>query len=330
MARNKVNNPKTAKAQALAKTKDARAKAKKVLANLGMERKEFQKALSNLKKSGVIKSTTDLRSQKPTRYMASRIKEFKDVASGRALAIRKEKIKPEVLEAYIKQGTAQVRGKHVVRAKHHPREKLGVENGLLKSITPLKNGQTMVLYLPFSARNFNEYLAMLKDNTHEINAMKGGTEQFGFQLYGHNSLVGEPDIEHLIEYIERRYQHILNNARASRELFAEQEFVLYRFKTNKGRSYAPPYLGEKKYHMNKKGRDESRYRYEKRIADQRHLQRQRRYLERETEGEREKRLAKQRERDRKNYWKKREKEIGKKLLEQKIPPRKKPKNGKRN
>jgi hypothetical protein len=318
MARKTDSKSKTIRAQAGQKAKQGKEKSQKILKGLGLTQKEYRSYISRLKKSGIVSKKIDARSHKPTRHMADKIRKYKDVASGAAMAIPAQKVRPDLIDQYVKQGTAQLRDKFFIRSKSHAREKLSVERGLLKTTIPLKNGESDVIYLPFSAANFNEYLEMLKNREDEINQMKGPTEQFGFQIYGHNSLSGQPDVEHLINYIETRYESILKNRRASREIMRDQEFVLLRFRNKYGKPLDEPYLYRKRYsRTNATGRDDDRYYYENRERRGREMLRKRRQRKNETDEQKQKRLERQREYDRKRVEIRREKRMAERLLGEK-------------
>ena len=60
--------------------------AKKAVVKNGLARKEFQKAISNLKKSGLVPKKVDVRKVQQTKHYSGLIRKFKDIAEGSAIA----------------------------------------------------------------------------------------------------------------------------------------------------------------------------------------------------------------------------------------------------
>lgn len=277
-----------------------------LLQRKGLSRKEYAKRIATLKKQGIVSKSIDARSHKPTRYMLDKIRKYQDVATGMANAVRADKIRDDVRERYIERGIAQERDRFLVVPKSAANQKADISRGHIQLTNRLKHGEEQILLLPFKPRDFNEMLELIRDNASGINAMKYGDEQFGFQLFGHNSKVGYPDAEFMVERMVEQYRHILHNDRSSRQAVQDLNFVLLRFKHRKGMPLSAPYRGEKISHIRPK-RKEFISEWEKQHTNRYRAGAKRRRRARETEEQTEKRLERQREYQR-EYARKKAKE----------------------
>jgi hypothetical protein len=248
--------------------------------------REYRHELSILKKVGIASAKIDARKHTPTKYMLSRIRKFSDVVRGEVNVVRAPKA---VREKYTSKGLLEERGSFLIVPKDSNNQKARLRKGMIAKYKPLRNGEERKIILPYKATDLEQLAQRIRDNADDIDKMKEPTEQFGFQLYGHNSLIGEPDADHLASYILRNYSHMFKKKDSLKE------FVLIRFKNRFGRPLSEPFSGERKYSVrqpldprNPRDRMILENRKEKR-AKRKAAQRAR-----ETAEQREKRLSKQR------------------------------------
>ncbi len=282
---------------------------KALLRNAQLKVREYRKELAALKKQGIVSKSINARSHKPTRYMLSKIRKFKDVATGNAMAIRADKIRNDIREKYIEKGTAKKVGDYLIVPKTTSKQRIGVVKGHLATYTPLGFGEERIIFLPFAAKNLNDIVTQLSNHESEINRLKERNEQFGFQLFGHNAKRGFVDANDLYKYLTENYSHLLTSPSKARQAF--QEFVLIRFKHRKGMPEIEPYRGTKYYGKKNIRRDDPFYEKELR---RRATERKKRLRKKETEAQKIKRLGNQRAYDRANANTRREKRMSKRLL----------------
>lgn len=297
--------------------KAIRERAKRLLKNAQLDVREFRKELSNIKKAGIAYVKRDIRKQRPTRYAISKIKKFKGVAVGTEMAVPVKKLSPERLEELISSGRGKVTDRFFIRPKTAAKQRMDVYKDHIRTITDLGFGEEQIIYLRQDFFDMNEFLDWADAHSDELEKLKSKNDQFGFQIFGHNSAVGFPFMGHkgdhkfhsLVAYLST-YTHLLQNPRSSRA--AIQEFVLIRFKRGR-KSVGPqmdPYHGKKLYSKKRKATER-----ERREANLYRLENQRNRTARarinETKADKEKRLAKQREYDRKKANERREKRMEK-------------------
>lgn len=298
--------------------KKIRARSKKLLKNAQKTIRQYRHELAVLKRQGIVAKRISAKSHQPTRYMMRKIKSYADVAAENALAKPIAKLSPHRARNYLETGVARKEGKFIIVPKTHAKETLKIERGHLVRVRPLLNGEVDFMLLPFSADNLNELVTELRDRDSEINTLKGPRDQLGFQLYGNNSLEGSASAEELANYIERNYTHILNNPQYSYDAVQNLNFVLMRFRPDKGKTGVP--FGTKSYKGSKQKRKYPPRRidpYAQKIKRDRERERKREQRSKESEAQRESRLSAQRERDRRNSNSRRERRLGDRLLPRK-------------
>jgi hypothetical protein len=311
MARKKTD-AELAVSQARIHAKEIRKKSKLLLKRAKIDVREYRKELSTLKKQGIVAKRINAARHNATRYMLRKVKKFKGVATGKELAVPISRMSPHRARQYIEKGTAKREGKFLIVPKTAARQRLDIIKGHLATYTKLGQGEERVIFLPYEAKDLNEFIEQLKNHESEINSLKEPTEQFGFQLYGHNARKGFPsvngDIHGLLHYLENNYQTILSSPRKSRNAF--QHFVLIRFKNKIGLPQMGPYSGVK-YYDRKHRKNDPYYQRElrKRQTSRKQLQRKK-----ETPEQKAKRLTLQRIRDNKRSNDRREKRMAERLL----------------
>jgi hypothetical protein len=311
MARKQKSEVQQAISQARAHSKSIQRQSKELLRRAQLDVREYRKEISLLKKQGIISKKIDARTHTPTRYMLSKLKKFKDVATGHALAVPVSKLPKGRADEYVSRGTMRQVGGFVVVPKTAVRQRADVVKGHIATYTLLGSGEERVIFLPYGGNRLSDIVAQLKDHESEINQLKGSKEQFGFQLFGHNSKRGFPDAETFRSYLEDQYSHILAKPKDNREAF--QHFVIIRFRNKKGMPQGEPYEGKKYYKRKGENRRDDTYyqQYKKDLA----AKRKRAERERETPEQRKARLEQQRRYDRENANKRREARMGKRLLD---------------
>jgi hypothetical protein len=283
--------------------KRLRKQSRELLKKANKDLKSYRSEIRALKKQGIVSKKIDPRTQRPTKYMLSKIRRFGDVIRGDVNAV---KASPDQIRQYTEKGLLEARGNFLIVPKDSADQTARMRKGLVAKYRPLKNGQERKVILPYRATDLEQLAHQIKDNAADIDKMKEPTEQFGFQLYGHNSLAGEPDAERLAEYILRRYAHMFKRKDSLKE------FVLIRFKNKTGHPLSPPLQGEKKYSPGRKL--DMRDPRDRMIMEQRqesNRKRVQRTRMRESEAQREKRLAANRIRAR--QW--RQKQLERKIFD---------------
>lgn len=310
--------------QAQLSKKLAQAKAKKLLANAKLDIREYRKELSTLKKAGLVSKRIHAGRHKPTRYMISKINAFKPIALGHEIAIPIKKMSPHRLREYVENGLASVRkfGKQqvVTRPRTHEKQRIDVHKGHIRVITQLERGQEEIIPLGTRLNDITDVYRWLEMNADRLNELGGSRAQFGFQIFGHNSRRGFPNVQELIKYLQlyngATYDFNYQRGDIQDKRLDYIEFVLIKFRPGRksNRPQMEPYLGEKRY-SRKSGELRGR---EKELSRKYRMEtnRQRQYRKRldETKEEKEARLAKQREYDRARANERREKRMAKKLL----------------
>jgi len=277
--------------------KEIRRKSKELLRQANKSVREYRHELSLLKKQQVVSKRVDIRSQRPTRYMLSKIRKFSDVIEGKVNVVKAPK---KIREQYTAKGLFEERGAFLVIPKDHKLQRAKIRKGLVAKYRPMIGGEERVIVLPYKATDLEHLAHLIHENHEAINQMKEPTEQFGFQLYGHNSKLGFPNAntpEGLSSYILGNYQHMFNRKDSL------QHIVFLRYK-HWGPPEGPPVTGEKIYHYQKTDSRDPRWRWMHEKRREREAQRKARQRAVETQEQKQKRLAKQKLRSARNRQRK--------------------------
>lgn len=308
------NSPSQAIRQAQSETKRIREHARKLLRRANTDLKGYRKQLAVLRKQGIVSKRINPKSHKPTRYMVSKLKKFKPVALGHEIALPAKSLSTHRLREYINKGLARLEGNFILRPKTATKQKLKVEKGHIVSTTSVEKGKYETVLLPAHLDDMHDVVKWLEDHKEQLMDVKGPRDQFGFQLSGHNSKRGFPNIRELVNYI-MRYDGTDPNKRGNifngHSKSIKQEFVIYRFRPARGSGNKPdvsPYYGTKRYSKrkseNRREKEQSRlYKIER--------QRERKARQRmaESKSEYDARIARQREYDRSKANERKEKRI---------------------
>lgn len=312
--------------QAELDVKAIRRKRKEILKRANLDLREYRRELQTLQKQHLVSPRIVTSKHQPTRYMIRKLKAFKAIATGHEIAVPASQLSPHRLRDYVEKGLASIQkfGKQQIVSipKTAEHQKLVVEKGHLATITSLPRGTERVIKFPTTISDLQDFLKWAETNADTLQQLKGPQDQFGFQIFGHNSKQGFPFIggkngnpnSELVAYLSK-YNHILDDRRARKQ--AIEEFVLIRFRSKPGKPMHPemePYYGAKKYSrkaQEKRGR-------EKKLASeyrkQSNRQRQRKYRLNETPEQYEARLEKQRKYDQQRANDRREKRMAKRLM----------------
>ena len=294
MARNKHSKLTTGVSQDV---KELRQKSKELLRRANKNVREYRHELALLKKQQVVSKRVDVRSQRPTRYMLSKIKKFSDVIEGKVNAVKAPKA---IRKQYTDKGLFEERGSFLIVPKEYANQRAKIKRGMVAKYRPLTNGEERVLVLPYKATDLEHLAHLIHENHEAINMMKEPTEQFGFQLYGHNSKIGFPNAntpEGLSSYILSHYQHMFNRKDSLRHIV----FLKYK---HWGPPSSPPISGEKIYHYKKGDDRDPRHRWAMDKRRERAALRKARQRKAETDEQRQKRLDDQRKRSARNRQRK--------------------------
>jgi hypothetical protein len=152
--------------------------AKEELKAARLQLKEFRHDVAILKRKGVLSNKYDARSVSPTKYLKSIIKQFSDVAEGKATTVKVSKTNKKY---YQEKGFKTVNGRVVVKIK--PNEKVISSHGnysIQQTIGSLKITRRDLLI------NRTDIATALFDlKTSKIKLKKN--EAAAFQFYGNNS-----------------------------------------------------------------------------------------------------------------------------------------------
>lgn len=239
-----------------------------LLQKSNLTRAEYRKRLNALKRSEMISKKINPKTHEPTRYMLKKLRVYQDVALGHANAKRVDKINGKIAAEYVKKGIAELRGNFFVVPKSSPKEKLVIDQGYLTTLKPMEMGEQRIVILPYTLRDLNELVDLLLDKDSKINQLKSPLDYFGFQLYGHNIIVGQPSAKELAKYIMTHYQHLLGT-NTRKDTMTDFNFVMYRFKTRDRQLRAEPYKGEQIIHVKRKRKKETNWERERRRKRQR-------------------------------------------------------------
>ena len=304
--------------QAETSVRAIRARTKKLLKNAQLDIKQYRKQVSTLKKQGIVSKRIHAGKHQPTRYMLSKLKQFKPVALGHELAIPLLKLSPHRARQYTEKGIARQVGKFLTVPKTAAKQKADIYKGNIRRVTRMRQGEERIITFPTRLEDMHDVLVWLKQNEAMLNEQLGPNSQFGFQISGNNSIVGAGSIRELILYLQRyngtdprERGNIFNGD--SHEIV--KEFVLMEFVPAKGKvgPSLEPYYGVKRHskHYGKRRKDIGKYEH---IRLENARKRRASLRMAESIDESEARLAKQREYDRARANIRREQRMAKKLL----------------
>lgn len=193
----------------------------------GQGLKDYRHNLAILKKAGIVSKKTDARSQKVTRHYVRKINQYRGVLEGREIAV---KAKPEIREKY--KDVFKTINSHVLVPKEFPnqtakvrRPKGGGSELIVKSHPPREVGVIgqpgekrrtrgwEEVMLPFQPQTMPQLVEGIREHP-EMEGWLGGDEMWGFQLYGHSSRKGFPDLDEtqdgMRDYINTKYRHLFD------------------------------------------------------------------------------------------------------------------------
>lgn len=296
-----------------------RARTKKLLRRAEIDVRQYRTQLAALKKQNIVAKRIKPRSHQPTRYMLKKLKQFKGVAVGHEMAVPLTKISAHRARQYTEKGIATRIGKFLVIPKTAAKQKADVFKGHIRTITKLGRGQEEVIKFPSRLEDMHDIVNWLIENEQMVNELKGPQGQLGFQLSGHNSRRGLPNVRELTKYLQKydgsdpRLRGNIFNGNSKQ---IATEFILIRFRPAKGETVQPhmdPYYGVKRY---SRGRDKDRKDQRRGDDYRRERERKRKASQRMAESKEAHiaRIGKQRKRDRAKANDRREERMAKKLL----------------
>lgn len=255
--------------------------------------KSFKHNQAILYKKGLAKKGA--KQQQVTRYALGKQRKLKDVIEGRAVALKAAK---NVRSSYVDKGLFSSFGSRLIVPKEHAKQRTKISKGLLTITTPLKNGEEQRIIFPYSVTDMQGVIEHLKSDP-TLGGVVGPEDQLGFRVYGHNSQIGFPETDELVEYIERRYQHLFKPGR-SHDAFKHFQLVRFNGFMPEG-DPAEKFYTERRRGIDAKGRSTDSYSEQKRRGN---AGRVARFRERMTPEQREQYLAKARIRSAQNRQRK--------------------------
>lgn len=279
--------------------KEAKAKAKALLAKANTDIRAVRRDVAALKRAGIVSKRIDVRSYQPSRYMLNKIKQNADILKGDAIAV---KAAPAVRKKYREAGTFETRGATIIVPKDRANQRAKISRGLIETITRLKNGEERKIILPFKGKDLKDIAERLATDE-SLNGLKDPLELFGARIFGHNmsSGFGFPDADELANYILTNYNHLFSGKNAQAAL---QNFELVRFVADDSTMSQGPSdnksIDDEYRNRNKQGNQWAIEQRKKRQA-----LRKQKMRSKETPEQTTRRLAEQRERSRRNRENKR-------------------------
>lgn len=271
--------------------KEAKAKAKALLAKANTDIRAVRKDVAALKKAGIVSKRIDVRSYQPSRYMLNKIKRNADIIKGEAIAV---KAAPDIRKKYRDAGTFETRGAAIIVPKDRANQTAKIKRGLVETKTRLKNGEERRVILPFKGKDLKDIAERLADDP-TLDGLKDPLELFGARLFGHNVAAGRgyPDADGLGNYILENYNHLFSGKNAKP---AVKNFELVRFITDDGILEQGDGVIDDEWRYRKKRDNE----FTNRRRRERDALRKAALRKKETEQQRAKRLAEQKERSARN------------------------------
>lgn len=258
--------------------------------------KQFRHDLSILKRKGIVDKKYDARSQTPTKYLKSIIKEFGGVLSGEKGAVRvKDKKKREVYKA---QGYTVRRDRVLVNKA--PEETVRAsrgKNGLPDFVHVVKGngGKIERINMRLNRTDIVKWIEDLRNNRVRV----GDDEELMFQIFGNNSregfgtFGGKTAQERMADYLEFNYP-VLDEVQgdAEKEGALIEDIVIFKIKRDKQHRFEYPKPRTREQEVDEEYRRRARARNERarsrrlgRMTEKAHTE----YMEARAQAEKERR-----------------------------------------
>lgn len=187
------------------------------------EERKLKAKVKELRALGIVSNKIDLRSYKPTRYMRTKIRKYEGLLSGKQSLIEITPQEAKILREQYKgvKGINFVNGKVVVSTPKG--EAASVKGEYIRKVRRLgeKGAYIEAIRIPVDPRDPSAIKEWISSGGPE--KAKYGQEYFAFRYYGQASLRTLPNVQALLEYLERYEQFDdVNNARD------DFDFELYR------------------------------------------------------------------------------------------------------
>lgn len=191
----------------------------------GQALKQFRSDVAKLKKKGIVSGRVDARKQSATKYMQAKVRKYRDVLDGTAIAVPAPR---NVRDQYTTKGVLEARGKMLIAPREFENQRARLKKGLVHVSRALKNGTEEYVILPFRPVDMPDLINQLKADP-TLDGLKREDEMFAFRLFGHNSSDGFFDMEELVDHVERNYKHLFNGSSSSD---AVKHITFQRFRNN--------------------------------------------------------------------------------------------------
>lgn len=161
----------------------------------GQALKEFRSSVSKLKSKGLVRKTVDARSQKPTRYMRTKVRNLADVLEGKVSPVKRSY---KVAQEYKHAGFRVVNNRLILPTDQAKRVRNSHNEWL--TLEKMTNGGTIErrVILPVGVRNIESFLADEK----RIDALIHGNRRLAFTYYGNKSLQTFPTASSIFEWLQ--------------------------------------------------------------------------------------------------------------------------------
>jgi hypothetical protein len=205
--------------------------------------REFRKAVSKLKKQGLVSKRLNVRKATPDKKvnggrvkLSTLVKKFDDVISGKATAIKATKS----LSTYRKLGFETAKGRVIV--PHTATEQVGI-TPTGEIFTRQKGTGIRKIEVPVEYHKLDQYLVDILANAEKLNKRLDENEYFGFTYFGHRSTELYSNIEMLIAKI-REYKSTREALRHPRSKlardFKEGRITIVKVPVPNGQSWFEP------------------------------------------------------------------------------------------
>lgn len=161
----------------------------------GQALKEFRSSVAKLKSKGLVRKTVDARSQKPTRYMRTKVRNLADVLEGKVSPVKRSY---KVAQEYKHAGFRVVNNRLILPTDQAKRVRNSHNEWL--TLEKMTNGGTIErrVILPVGVTNIESFL----DNEDRIDALIRGRRRLAFTYFGNKSLQTFPTASALFEWLQ--------------------------------------------------------------------------------------------------------------------------------
>lgn len=177
--------------------------------------KDFRRALAVLKRQGLVENV-DARSAYPSwkrngKTLGSLVEKFDPIVEGKASAVQ---VPAKVLRKYQAAGRETTKGKVI---EPHGLDETAYYDPKTEAIIIKHKSGIERIQIPVPFHNLEQWANDVKRNSRQINALKSGTESFGFRYFGNNGSEFFGSIGLFIDFIRQysSFEHALTHGKGA-------------------------------------------------------------------------------------------------------------------